>query len=107
MLMTNQVIGGDWWGDEVDENDLDDDNHAYDYGYQYDNFFMNDDHHENNTNNTWKHKSKKSASGVLNAGVSVVKKVADQGLDKLKDAWEKVKSAAEETADASSRPRHW
>lgn len=55
----------------------------------------------------WQRKSRERATGVLNASVERLRHLADGGLDKLKDAWEKIKAAAEETADAASRPRHW
>lgn len=55
----------------------------------------------------WHDKSKKKAVGVLNSGAEHVRRLVNDGFDKLKDAWENIKAAAEETAHAASRPRHW
>lgn len=55
----------------------------------------------------WHDKSKRKAVGVLNSGAEHVRRLVQDGFDKLKDTWEKIKAAAEETAHAASRPRHW
>lgn len=49
-----------------------------------------------------------SGSGdMLTQPAAAVKKAAKRGVDWLSDALAKLKAAAEDTAHAASRPRHW